>query len=413
MRVLVISDLHIGASARCISLVPDDEKESSKRQNDDYMAHLKAFSETLDQPIEYVVISGDIADRARIEQYLHFNEFIEELIASFAIDRDRVFFTTGNHDVDWAALEGKSLNEVAPERQAMRYQPITKSKVLDAQLEGAVGSLLEPPYFCVWQTEDLYILSVNTAAYDDSEEENHPGYISSKTLEAINQQCINDKVQELDKAKMLLMHHHPINYPNPSPSWKDFSILQCHEDIVEFSLEHDFDFIVHGHRHHPKFTSHLNSNGKQISIVCGGSFSQAFPLYIYDNLSNLLHIIDIHGRSEKGGVLQGKLYNYAFSHKRGWSPSTYHSDGIEHKISFGPNEHKLRLYEIADEYIAGQIANSGRCKVERLRSEKSEFQYKDEALIFEIIREVCAARDLELFGEKFDSSVILPKEEDE
>lgn len=409
MRILIISDLHIGPEARCASLIPDVER-SSDDIDDEYIKHFQEFNSKLDTPIDYIMICGDITNSATPEQFEHFDIIIHELLDITGLGPERVFFTAGNHDYDWSLLvaEGEHISEEAWEN---RYIPLYRSNHLKNRINDAEGELTNTPYCCRWTDDNVYVLSINTAAHEKPGDNVRSGYISQEMLASIRNQLNDDQINIADKTKILLMHHHPVLYSNLTPTWKDFSAIQCHENMVEVASECGFDFIIHGHRHQPKFKSELSINGDQITIIASGSFSAKFPYNTYDLVSNQIHILDIDERDGDSGVMKGTVYNYAFRHTQGWKDSRCDGDGIDHRISFGPNEHKNKLYSIAKPYIEEAIETNSKCKVSDLISDNHEFQYKNDEIVRSVVEKICCELNYEAFGDDIHNTVILEMED--
>lgn len=410
MRILLISDIHIGSSARCVSMSPDaGDREDTV--NEDYFGHLKRFATEGAGPIDYIIISGDIADRAQYEQYEHFDKFIDFAMQCFSVPADRIFFTPGNHDVDWAVLAGGT-GRASATRFAARYTPFLSSKVIQGRLSSADGSLTEDPFFCTWEDDDVVVVSINTAAFDTPDYENHPGEIRPETLSKLKAYMADRREQFAGKIKLVLLHHHPIVYENIFPGWKDFSILQCSEDLLEVLRSFKTDLVIHGHRHQPKFQTLLDGSGTQISIMCCGSFSQRFPFYAYERLSNQLHILDVKGRDADTGVLQGFVHSYSFFQTKGWQASKLESDGIAGKLTFGPNIHRSAVKAQIYDMVAAAIEQDASFQVGKLFDQSPELKFVDEELISGVLEEICTENCWDYFGRTLDRGVILPREQE-
>jgi small GTP-binding protein len=90
LRILHLSDLHVGAGADPLSLLQPLE------------ADLKDRYEGLGvERLDYLVISGDITNRAAPEEFEKAREFVSELIARFGLTSERCILVPGNHDLDW------------------------------------------------------------------------------------------------------------------------------------------------------------------------------------------------------------------------------------------------------------------------------------------------------------------------
>ncbi|MEW8241440.1 MAG: metallophosphoesterase [Candidatus Thiodiazotropha sp.] len=418
MRILIISDLHIGRSARCLSLIPNVDRLGSDGKEDEaflknktdqkYIERLKYLKDSKNITVDYLILSGDITDEAEIEQFQHFDEFIGEVQHIFNLDKDKILFTPGNHDVDWVMLNGVPAVDPSSTRFSSRYDSLKKSELLFQIHELADRDLFSSPYFCAWKkNEDLFVLSINTAAYDSPKVKEHCGEISSDTTDAINDYMSNHQMDEFSGLKVILMHHHPKLYENIFPNWKDFSAIQCPKDIISISRNLGFDFIIHGHRHQPGFDCTLTSSGEQIAIICCGSFSDEFPYYVYEELSNQIHFLNIEKRDSETGVIIGCLENYAFTLNQGWQPSEKRRDGIDHKICFGPNEHREPLKNKIIVFLQAILTEKGKCEVTEIYQYIPSLKYQTESLVLSILNEVCNENNYDMFGNNLDKSVIL------
>lgn len=90
LRILHLSDLHIGAEDDVLSL----------RQP--LMADMRDRHEWLGiERLDYLVISGDITNRASPQEFAKAYEFVSGLIDEFGLTAQRCIIVPGNHDLDW------------------------------------------------------------------------------------------------------------------------------------------------------------------------------------------------------------------------------------------------------------------------------------------------------------------------
>ncbi len=90
IRILHLSDLHVGASMDPLNLLQPLE------------ADLKDRYEGLGvERLDYLVISGDITNRAAPQEFEKAREFVSALIEKFGLTSERCIFVPGNHDLDW------------------------------------------------------------------------------------------------------------------------------------------------------------------------------------------------------------------------------------------------------------------------------------------------------------------------
>jgi predicted phosphodiesterase len=90
LRILHLSDLHVGAEDDPATLFQP------------LAADLEDSSEGLGvERLDYLVISGDITQRASPQEFQKAREFVSMLIDRFGLTAERCIVVPGNHDLDW------------------------------------------------------------------------------------------------------------------------------------------------------------------------------------------------------------------------------------------------------------------------------------------------------------------------
>ncbi|GJE18252.1 metallophosphoesterase family protein [Methylobacterium marchantiae] len=408
MNLLVLSDLHIGPAARCRSMVPanepsitnsDETKLTDEKLFSNLIQHIKSQGLTID----YILYPGDIADGGQLEQYDHFDIIANRLHAELKVEIENIFFTPGNHDVDWTDQKAGTTQDRNPSRWNQRFQPMMLSKALPRT---AIGALYTEPFWTLWQQDAISVISVNTAAADGPSTQNHPGTISSSTFADLDNHLSSIKIAE-NNLKVLLIHHHPLQYANLFTGWKDFSVVQMENDLFDFCGRHRVDFIVHGHRHQPHFTKNICANGHEVSVLSAGSVSHNFPAYVYGNISNQYHIIKIRDRDPNVGIIRGELNSYSFSQIRKWQPSVERHDGIPGVIPFGPHIALQQVLTDSKKIILKEIANKNYCTHADLLAKISYYEYLNPSVIIHAIDSICNQENLHKFGAEISKMVIV------
>jgi GTPase SAR1 family protein/predicted phosphodiesterase len=90
IRILHLSDLHIGAKDDPISLL---EPLAADLRNREYGLGVER--------LDYLVISGDVTNRATPEEFAVAYAFVSDLIRSFGLTAQRCIIVPGNHDLSW------------------------------------------------------------------------------------------------------------------------------------------------------------------------------------------------------------------------------------------------------------------------------------------------------------------------
>lgn len=91
LRILHLSDLHVGAEADPVSLLQP------------LVADLTDASDLAVDHLDYLVISGDITNRADPAEFKKALEFVSALRERFGLTAERCIIVPGNHDLDWKA----------------------------------------------------------------------------------------------------------------------------------------------------------------------------------------------------------------------------------------------------------------------------------------------------------------------
>ena len=88
LRILHLSDLHVGAGDDPLSLLQPLETALKER-------------ELGVERLDYLVVSGDITNRATPQEFEKARELVSSLIERFELTAERCILVPGNHDLDW------------------------------------------------------------------------------------------------------------------------------------------------------------------------------------------------------------------------------------------------------------------------------------------------------------------------
>ena len=104
--LLHLSDLHFGPNSRFAEMNPEDLSQKL------YMAiEGERDRQEIVEQISVVIITGDIAENAKSDEYAQARSFFENLATKLKVDRDRFIFVPGNHDVNWIACRHVELDK--------------------------------------------------------------------------------------------------------------------------------------------------------------------------------------------------------------------------------------------------------------------------------------------------------------
>lgn len=364
MKILVISDLHIGDKARSKDLCPTD---SNNYIDLTYKQDFIDFVKKENIKVDYLLVSGDISSSATYDEFTLARTIINDISTGIGVEANKVIIIPGNHDVDWSVLNLSKPN--APDyefRKTQRYDTIRN--VFSGDLK--INSLITAPYFSTWNYSDLFVIGYNSACNDGKDEKIHHGLITSETIHDIEKE-----IHSLDlsgKYKIFTTHHHLYNYSDAIPHIPDFSIMTNADNLLKMLSNNNFDIVIHGHKHIPQIKTLYDNCIHPLPILCAGSFSVLLGQELNGLVFNMFHIINIEGRDSNCETVFGFIENYSFFTGHKWKQfEKSNRSNIIFKHGFGAYNSipklKKRLIPIFQDLIAskGVVQWSYLCEQDR------------------------------------------------
>ena len=239
LRIAIISDLHIGRTARSKELCPHDDYKGSNE------ASLQGFSEFIKKErIEphYLIIPGDITDRGDPLEFKLASETITRIGNILNIQEEKLLFVPGNHDQNWSALSQNGEDHSGIEAAHM-YQSLEQDDLIFRNiLRRSSHCMLSENCQAIWKFNDLFVVGYNSSWHLRKESENYYGLVKQNSLDWLEEQLM--QIDQLEpRIKIFLVHHHPIQYSNHIPDQPDFSIMTNAENLMKL-LSRGFNFEV-------------------------------------------------------------------------------------------------------------------------------------------------------------------------
>lgn len=290
---LHISDLHIDAS--------EDRDNSVVRE-----AFLKDIDKRLKDDIsfDFVVVTGDVANKGKKKDYLIANDFFKVLLGKLELDENRLFVVPGNHDINIAKISKKNggafLNELVDGQNNTRINDIIDSAFLEpckhkfadyykniSQNRYNVKNKLLGNYYEELEVngEKIGIAGVNSAWLSQGKgaiENTHMAVGENQIRELVDWDSLNKNVLNI------CLYHHPMS------AWLEF-------DKTKGLLKSKFDFLICGHFHEP---------GNTIDTINSSIELQAAALYNSREYHNGYSICEYYPeRSEDNVILTLRMYS--------------------------------------------------------------------------------------------------------
>ncbi|EFQ65921.1 MAG: metallophosphoesterase [Pseudomonas sp.] len=314
LKVAVISDLHIGDMAKGKDFSPEKTENASV---ENYLQEFSDFVVRERLAADYLLVTGDISNKAKESEFSLASDLITKIAQILGVDRKRVLFCPGNHDMNWPAITsqqdaGASVEVILK----AKYWNLLKPGLIfsETQAQG-VGRFDDAPYFVVWNYDDFNVFSLNSAIYDGPDTKPHCGEIKSEQL--LDLEVLLDSHVDKSKLNVFILHHHPKQYHDRTFREGDTSGMINADGLMHLLSKKEIDFIVHGHKHIPRFDMEINSDGHPLWILCSGSFSSRLDDRHFGGVGNFFHIIDFHSRCQDNGWSRGvvKSWTHLLGHK--------------------------------------------------------------------------------------------------
>lgn len=207
--------------------------------------------------IKHIVISGDLANRAKAAEYKLAAEFTLKLLESLSLGPDDVTVVPGNHDVDYGASQrayemnwSKTYNEKDPAiipmpgvghffRDDEKYKERFRnwSREFYAKIIGAEYPLEADQQYCVTVKGAVVFLALNSAWEVDHHYEKRMSINGDALAHGLN--VVRGKNGLGPNLLKIAVWHHPISGPQ-----------SMSDDFVNLLVQNGFSIGLHGDVHH-------------------------------------------------------------------------------------------------------------------------------------------------------------------
>jgi small GTP-binding protein len=268
IHILYVSDIHLG-------------KDSEARK---YRTQLETdLKRELDvNRLEYLIISGDVANYSTKEEYNAAFELVDGLVKHFGLDSSRVVVVPGNHDLNW------DLSEDAYPFVAKRKLPeqLSEGRYIPAGEPGALvrdedlyrerfayfssyfykkvysgqeypSDYVEQGILHLCPDDRLLFLALNSAWEID----HHYQDRASINMDALS--CALDRLQDdkYDDWLKIAVWHHPVTGREA-----------MNDEFLQLLSVHGFQICMHGHVHEAQQGFYTYDSSRGLHIIGAGTF---------------------------------------------------------------------------------------------------------------------------------------------
>lgn len=192
-----------------------------------------------------IVLSGDISDRANIQEFRHASAFLKVLKERLGCPDIGLVVVPGNHDVNWPSYKSTG--------RAQAF--LAYDKFVRGELN---KPCLDPDDSLCWFTDkwsngSVFVLGLNTCIVD-SPKRPGVGYVDPAQMEAVKAKF--ESMWQSRPVRVAVVHHHllPVayTYDHPAEVRTDSLTLNA-EEVMRWLANNDFHVVLHGHQHQPFF----------------------------------------------------------------------------------------------------------------------------------------------------------------
>jgi len=326
MRIALISDIHYGsASATSEFAIQGEPLRYGEVSNASPFFQGLVDTLKMEKP-NYLFVAGDLTSTGSPLEFKYCYERIYQLAKEADILSENVIISLGNHDIDWRVtrpVDSYKTNSIATYLDddinflETSYVKLANRWAVGIGIDNALYTELfkhlykEAPLAGVIERENGIIFVLNSGHLCSHDKARKHGCLSKHQLEWFKDQLSSNYVS-CTKTKIVLLHHHPFNYPYPHLG-RDISTLAEGSELYEICGQSGVNLVLHGHRHHPKAKT-VSENGwkNPVTYVCAGSLSVNATYRLQGAIPNTFHIIECNGQE------QIALRNYEYSFTEGW-----------------------------------------------------------------------------------------------
>ncbi len=327
-RFLILSDIHFGELANCSTFAVSANQVKNPIINAKPMKDcLIDALRTQTSGINAILVPGDLTSQGDPAEFCSCVQTVTEIANHLHVPPDRVYYTFGNHDVNWPICDLKSAG-----KSGDYYQKVAAH----------VGSLFVPngnphiqgpvPGSAVYKGDSYTIIVLNSGYFSIKDQAYYHGKLGQDQLNWLRSTC--DCVLSEETWNLLLLHHHPQNYPFPTVI-ADISTLEEGAELMEIAGSARFlDMIIHGHRHHPRIVTNYTAGWHSpITFLSAGSVAVNPQHRRNGEIDNLFHIVTLESRLDTSAAF-GCIDTFHYKSASGWTRVRYLDempiDGIQH-----------------------------------------------------------------------------------
>lgn len=353
LNLLILSDIHFGSLSEHPDFALADFPSDLAIENAvPVKANLIERVSQFEGPIDAILVPGDLTSKARPDEFLGCQSVVREIASAIGVTEDRIFFTFGNHDVNWKITQLSKCSGNTPTAEDHDDLDYLHAGACLGNLFVQNTSITQSgplPGTGVYDGDAFQLVIANTGFYCHSEQEVPHGRLGIDQLNWLR--AVLEIPVPKDRWRVLMLHHHPANYPYPALH-HDLSTLAEGSELMRLVGGSGVDFVCHGHRHHPIHKTLIESEWvAPVTILCAGSVAVNAAHRANGHVPNVFHIVSLERRAANGAA-EGHIHTYQYSIHSGWQHRAFSAETPMNPVqSFGSSLGKTEAAEILREML--------------------------------------------------------------
>lgn len=348
--LLLLSDIHFGQFADSPDFVLNPDQ--LKHHLNSAVSMKSALIDTLkDQTLDGVLVLGDLTSVGSPAEFAGCMKVVHEIARELSVPYEKVFCSFGNHDLDWdiSRLAEKDNDE-------LYYKVAATVGSLFAVNSHPVAHEGPLPGTGVYETAKYILFVVNSGYFCVHDQTHRNGRLGTDQIKWFSEAVKN--YDSRDKWRIVMLHHHPFNYPFPT-FVEDLSCVAEGAEMVAAIGDGNIDIVCHGHRHHPRLHTEMQTGwASPVTFLCAGSLAVNPDHRNKGEIPNCFHVLHLEDRLEDG-VAFGELRTFQYSSPEGWVPADFSpSVPLDGSQKFGALCGELKKTQEAQAVVAAATAST-------------------------------------------------------
>lgn len=404
VTLAIVSDLHVGAAACSPALRPGGLPEDG---DVNFLEKLASLLKHGKRSADYLLCPGDLSDAAKPEEFSLAAEAIHKLALALKVPDKRIIAVPGNHDVNWDLIQSAGKHASAELQGKLRFMTMLADRQLGQQLGRRTKQLYEEPFVALQKFPQLLVLSFTTSAHDKRDELLHYGRVTKQAIEAA-QSLLKKTSDDRERLRIILLHHHPSAWDTPGLEAPDPSQLVGAEALFKLASEWSCDFIIHGHKHHPRFRVESHDGLHPIAVLSAGSLSRKIDSCAVGTSANQFHLLTVEAREHHTNIAYGTLLSWAWvPGLNKWMPSDELTQGIAHVELFGDYTLPANLEVELEPYIRDMFTRQSHVFWKDLYAYNNRLRYCRPRLIRQVLERLALRIGFRLHGRDLDDLILV------